>query len=317
MPIYLSDENDIAVLNRWANETEARLDKATKLIEQTQNAVNDHQAKLIVNDLRLGGVSSVAGGNLGWTTTTTSVHLYWDGTNGSVQMVIFLPNTTSVYTVPGGNQNVTGLVANTSYYFYPFLDPVTKKLTFLTGGTGSPAIAQTGKTTALYTSWFANKRQPLANQAIKITTPASGTGSGTGGGSSCISQSMNVSTPAGVLSLMDVRIGQKIDGPDGQTHVASLTTQWQGEMVTVDFDNGDTLECSLTHPLVTKLGPVKAGELSVLDLVRCKGGFARVKNIKVTSEPWESVLVRCSPTHEYYTGRNATILVHNGFNILK
>jgi hypothetical protein len=116
--------------------------------------------------------------------TTSGITIYYDGTNGSGSVAVYRDDGT-VSNAVFGHTAVTGLAANTTYYFYPYFDQTTGGVVFVNGGTGSPAIAFTARsiTAAAQQQGFVN-HIALANGAIAISTTASGTATVTGLGGS-------------------------------------------------------------------------------------------------------------------------------------
>jgi hypothetical protein len=86
-----------------------------------------------------------------------------------------------------GNIAITGLIANTNYYFYPYWDERNPgKVNFLSGAqAGTPPIAWTTPTLTLAQQQALQQFIPLSTGSINVMTPAAGTGGGTftnGGG---------------------------------------------------------------------------------------------------------------------------------------
>lgn len=127
--------------------------------------------------------------NFGFTATTTSISLFWNGSNSSTILRIYRDDGTVAGPFPG-SQTVTGLLANTQYFFYPYFDEATQRVLFVSqgGAKGTPPIAYTAATIAVAQQQILRGRIPLAsNLAVTgITTPAAGstpaTNTGGGGG---------------------------------------------------------------------------------------------------------------------------------------
>jgi hypothetical protein len=122
--------------------------------------------------------------------STTSITLYWDGTNNSTILRIYRDDGTVAGPFPG-SQTITGLVAATTYFFYPYFDEATQKVLFVSipPAVGSPPIAYTAATIAVAQQQILRGRIPLAaNLSVTgFATPAAGStpaaSQGGGGGS--------------------------------------------------------------------------------------------------------------------------------------
>ena len=160
-------------------------------LQQGFNALSNPQVNPTTSQVQSLGsrISSLTTG-FTFTATTTSITLYWDGTNSSNLLRIYRDDNT----VDGpfsGNQTISGLSANTQYFFYPYFDETLRTVQFvaITGAVGSPPIAYTATTIKAAQQQLLRGRIPLAgNLAITgITTPAAGstpaTPLGGGGGS--------------------------------------------------------------------------------------------------------------------------------------
>ena len=131
--------------------------------------------------------------NFGFTApSTTSVQIFWDGTNSSTVLRIYRDDGSIAGPFPG-SQLITGLTAATTYFFYPYFDEATGRVLFvsISGAVGTPPIAYPAATIAVAQQQILRGRVQLAaNLAVTgITTPAAGTtpatnagGGGTGSG---------------------------------------------------------------------------------------------------------------------------------------
>jgi hypothetical protein len=130
-----------------------------------------------------------------WSATTTSITFYWDGTNGSQILTAYRDDGTT-QVLAAGNLTVTGLSANTTYYFYPFYqesviggdniggETVGVHFASMSGvSVGMPGVAFTSQN--VQAAHKQNLRDHLALALILATTgaatPASGTSAGSGG----------------------------------------------------------------------------------------------------------------------------------------
>lgn len=131
------------------------------------------------NVLLTGGsrTSSLATG-FTFTATTTTITIYWDGSNSSAQLRIYRDDGSVAGPFPG-TKIITGLVANTKYFFYPYFDEATQTVKFVSvpGAVGSPPIAYLATDIAVAQQQILRGRIPLAT-SLAITgvmTPAAGT----------------------------------------------------------------------------------------------------------------------------------------------
>jgi len=140
-------------------------------------------------------------GSFAYTSTSTSITWYWDGTNGSSTLPIYRADGTVTGPL-SGNQAITGLSPSTTYKFYPYYDEVTKTLLWVAGGSGTPAYAQpSAGSSVLVQSQNLRNRIPLSIGGMSASTPASGSGGGTGGGGGggggCFTGNVKIKIPGG------------------------------------------------------------------------------------------------------------------------
>jgi len=140
----------------------------------------------------LGGrVTSLATGFTYTADNSAAISLFWDGTNNSQLLRIYRDDGT-VSGPFSGNAFITGLVAATTYFFYPYFDEATQTVKFVSqeGAVGDPPIAYLATTPQLAQAQFLRGRIPLATNlsGTGILTPAGAptpptfAGGGGGGG---------------------------------------------------------------------------------------------------------------------------------------
>jgi hypothetical protein len=120
--------------------------------------------------------------------TPTGITFYWNGSNGSASLLLYRDDGTPSYS-EFGLLAVSGLSANTTYYFYPYVDQslivsASPAVQFMAGSSGSPAVALTSRSQAAAVAQGGLNRIPLSDGAIAVTTPISGTATFTGLGGS-------------------------------------------------------------------------------------------------------------------------------------
>lgn len=125
---------------------------------------------------------------IAYTSTTTSVSFWWDGSNGSSPFKIYRDDgSITGPIVAGSGITVGGLSPSTLYYFYFYWDEGTQSIKMATVqnvGVGTPPNAFTAQNTLALQQIILRGRIPLATLFYTqgITTPASGSGGGSGGG---------------------------------------------------------------------------------------------------------------------------------------
>jgi hypothetical protein len=134
--------------------------------------------------ISLGGRITSVTSLVAFTSTTTSITFYWDGTNGSDQLQIYRDDGTIIGpTLVGSPVTVSGLTANTLYFFYLYWDETLQRVAMVPGQVGTPPFAFTAKSLLAAQQQQLATRIPLAPffTTTGITTPAAGTGGGGGG----------------------------------------------------------------------------------------------------------------------------------------
>jgi len=153
-----------------------------------------------------------------YTSTTTSITWYWDGTNGSSNITIYRADKTTTGPL-SGTQTITGLTSGTTYNFYPYYDDAAKAIAWVAGGSGTPAYAQpsAGSKTLVQQQNLRN-HIPLSIGGMQGATTSSGSGSGSGGGGGggggCFTGNVKIKTPDGL---------KRFDSLPGEFHIENLT----------------------------------------------------------------------------------------------
>ena len=127
-------------------------------------------------------------GKFGFSATTTSITIYWDGTNSS-SLLSLLRADGSVVQIPGGSLTISSLSANTMYGFLPYWSAFnTCGIAWIVGDSGSPSFAFTSAAMTAFalSQQVLQGREQLTSGFLTYTTPnagsSSGSGSYTGGG---------------------------------------------------------------------------------------------------------------------------------------
>lgn len=219
---------------------------------------------------KVGGVSTFgAGGQFTYTSTTSSITFYWDGSNSSVPFVITRADG-SKFTVPttGSGLTISSLSAATTYYFLPFWDTDNLcNIGWVEGTVGSPQIAfvAADKANTLTQSYLIEQssqtREPLTSGFMSAATPAAGSGGGGagggGGGGGCVRAGTEIYT-----------VG------DLPYHVEVLPEQ---HWIHLRIEDGRELYCTLDHPLYdTFKGRVTADTLSPGDVILTDVGEQKI-----------------------------------------
>ena len=240
----------------------------------TQGNLNQ-QIDLSSTVLRKIGGTSVAANTAGfaYTSTTTTITWFWDGTNGSAVIVITRADG-SKFRVPiaGSNLTITGLIANTTYYFLPFWNISNQcNIGWVQGTTGNPQIAfVVGDTTdANLTPQYLLQQtmqgvEPLSNGFMTAATTAGGGGGGGAGGGG---------TPGNGCVMSGTQIEPLGEG--GYTVEVLSETQW----VYIKTVGGNELNCTFDHPLYdANRGKVRADTVTRGDTMIMDDGEQEVEH---------------------------------------
>lgn len=208
--------------------------------------------------------------SIGAPTVSTSATIYWDGTNGSRQIVLRRADATN-FPIPGATQIVTGLTSSTAYTYMAYWIPGNVcTIAWAQGTDGTPQIAFNNAASA---SLF-NIGNAVLTQAgheklgvFSFTQPA-------GGGTSAAG---SPSAPPVKNPGMCVRLGTEID-PLGPIKA----DEWRTEMTAQDdwfalgTQRGLRLDCTPSHPLYTDNGKTPAEKLKVGDWLITEIGMEKL-----------------------------------------
>jgi hypothetical protein len=127
----------------------------------------------------------VVQGNFGFTSSGTSISIFWDGTNGSKLMAIRRADGSN-YSIPGGSMTVSGLTSGTTYGFSSFVAIAQPSmLSFVQGDAGTPQFAFSPAASADMVTNASRTQRATTNESITVgpitfTASPGATGTGTG-----------------------------------------------------------------------------------------------------------------------------------------
>jgi len=265
-PPDLADAVTIAYNNLYSSQAQIQaLAAAMNQLKTAQDAQAATQAAQQSALASLSAVSTVAGGSstllksqasvvpvlvgsFAYVSTTSSITWYWDGTNGSTQLTLLWPDG-STSQIPANHLAITGLTANTAYFFYPYSSSTAIAVQFamVAGGSGTPPAAYAAKnlTAAAYVS--ADGLVALAPTSMTASTTSSGSGGGSGGGSGCARQDMQIEALTSPLQIRPLinRVWTKVELASGRILVASpehgVFTERLGKLPLRTLKKGDIL----------------------------------------------------------------------------
>ena len=156
--------------------------------------------------ISLGGRPSSVTTAITYNAAGTSITFYWDGTNSSQELTIYRDDDTVVGpTIVGSPFLVTGLVAATRYFFYPYWDDINKLVRFVTipnVSVGSPPVAFPAYNIKAQQIQILREHIPLASivgtSGIVAGSGPGSAGGGGGGGRSGATPGPTASAPGGV-----------------------------------------------------------------------------------------------------------------------
>lgn len=231
-------------------------------------------------------------GNFGSSTTSTSITLYWDGTNSSVKFKIMRTDGSAV-NIPGSSLTITGLTPSTSYGFLPFWSSHNNcGIGFIKGDAGSPQFAFTAAARTVQSSikQIYQGNEALTNGYVLISTPASGTGGGIGAGGG----------GGGGTGGSCIMVGTHVETMGGGEYVSQLFPQTDWFNVAVE-DYPRTLNCTPNHPLYhPERGQMRADAFKVGDWIVTEKGERKLIEVRPFFRVCTKVKVHMDSGHLFF-----------------
>lgn len=275
-----------------------------------------------------GSIPPSYAGTLGYSSTTTTVTIWWDGTHSSVKIVIFRDDGSAV-PIPDGTLPITGLTVNTGYFTYPFgaesdLSLISFANTKATSTpVGTPAMCYTAKDRAAAAQQNAKGNVCLSNGAFAVATTAAGTGGGSGGGDgTCIRSTMWViERTLGKIRLAQVKVGDwLLTRNDQWTEVTRHQMLPQDAFLRFTTKSGKVIEATPQHGFTLVDGETdaevdrRAYRIGLYDMFYIRTGVDRIVEAKEVLYPDSGfkVSISCSPDPTFFAGEaDADVLTHN------
>jgi hypothetical protein len=263
--------------------------------------------------LMKGSVPPTWSGSFTYVSTTSSITWTWSA------LTILRADGTST-AIPNGSLAISGLVAGTTYYFYPYWDDAALTIGWVAGGAGSPANAQTAKTNVAAQQQSLQSRIPLSQGAVVAATTTSGTGGGSGGGSgSCLrAGTMVLTKERGTVEIESCKLGEHLRCPssaggESWTRIIRHEVRDADTFIRLHFSNAESLDVTPHHIFTLADGsPMRAERLCLSDVLVGRFGRVTLQRIEAIVEDSRKVTISCSPSHLFYAGRHAaSICTHN------
>jgi hypothetical protein len=165
------------------DESQAVQDAFTRAFNAIYSNQGDINSVASAHSQLAAQVQTTHNSQLRFVATATTISFYWDGTNGSSPMQL-INTSKQITTAKQSNLTVSGLMASTTYLFYPVYNPALGVVQFLSesGSIGSPSVAYASPSLYAAAAQTANGVIPLSNGPISVATPASGSTNGFVGG---------------------------------------------------------------------------------------------------------------------------------------
>jgi hypothetical protein len=263
--------------------------------------------------LMKGSVPPTWSGAFTYVSTTSTITWSWSG------LTIFRADGTTT-AVTNGSVALGGLTAGTTYYFYPYWDDLGSTLSWVAGGAGAPAYAQSAKTNFAAQQQALQGRVPLSQGAIATATTTSGTGGGSGGGSgSCLrAGSVVLTKERGTVAIETCKVGEHLrcpsaSGGEGWTRILRIEVRKAETFLRLHFSNAESLDVTPHHIFTLADGaPMRAERLCMCDVLVGRFGRVTLSKVELMVEKSQKVTVSCAPSHQFFAGRfAASVLTHN------
>ena len=247
---------------------------------------------------------TAGGSGFSYTSATTSITWSW-----TAMTVYRSDGTTS--SVSSGSQTITGLVASTTYTFYPYIDENTLAVGFSASGsnsTGSPAIAYTASSADGAAVAYEDAHFPLLS--MTAATPASGSGGGGGPPLCCLNGAQLIELANGKqIPARELTIDHYLTCPGGPVAVRHVQIEHWGEWFRVTLSNGVTLFVAGDHRFIDPSNvQICARDIRLQQIVQAVGEYVYVTKLEFIEEVGEKVSIEVASPHTYYV---QGILSHN------
>lgn len=241
---------------------------------------------------------AVSNPGIGYSSTTTSLTLSW-----SAFTLYRMDGTTTSISANAGFA-VSGLTANTTYTFYPYVAEGSTTMSFATGfsgSSGSPACAYASGSATAAAEAYNQSNIPLLS--FQLSTPASGTGGGGGDSRGCLHPVSLVELADGRhIFAADLVVGDMLPSPTGPVPIARIMRKPRQEWCRVRFGQ-DAMTVTMDHRfLLPDHGEVRAQDLRLGTIVAGRDRHLEVTGLYLLREAAEMVSIELHAPHLYYVG---------------
>lgn len=223
-------------------------------------------------------------GSFGFTATSSSITIYWDGTNGS-KLFQRLGTDGSITQIAGSSMTISGLASVTTYGFLAFYSAYNNcGFGWVMGDSGTPKFAFTAAAQTATNSMQQALlgREPVTTGFITYSTTATGSSSGPGGGGN----------PCVMLGTEVVTLGA-ID----YAAVHYPCSEW----VHIQADYPRSLTCTPDHPLYhASKGKIRAKDFEIGDFIITNVGEREVLDVHHLRRSCTKVQVQMDHGHLFW-----------------